>query len=83
MTRSESTPVGSRMQRRQGQEHAAPEGDQHVVDEPFAGEADEVHAPLVRPQDTAHVRVGDDEPQHHGQMSGHQQFGRPPLDERV
>ena len=65
-------------ERRQGQEHAAPKGDQHVVDEPFAGEADEIHAPLVRSQDTAHVRVGNNEPQHHGQMSGHQSAVDPP-----
>ncbi len=34
-------------ERRQRQEYAATERDQHVVDEPLAGEADEVHAALV------------------------------------
>ena len=41
----------------QAHEHPASERDQHVVDEPFAREADEVHAPLVRSDRAAHVRV--------------------------
>ena len=59
----------------QTHEHAAPERDQHVVDEPFAREADEVHAPLVRSDRAAHVRVGDDEPQHDGQMERDEGLG--------
>ena len=58
----------------QPHEHSTAEGDQHVVDEPFAGEADEVHAPLVR-SDAAHVRVGDDEPERDGQSKDDECLG--------
>ena len=61
--------------RGQSHEHAAPERDQHVVDEPFAREADEVHAPLVRSDRATHVRVGDHEPQHDGQMERDEDLG--------
>ena len=56
-------PRGLEDRRGQTHEHAAAERDQHVVDEPFAREADEVHAPLVRSERAAHVRVGDHEPE--------------------
>ncbi len=59
----------------QPHEHAAAERDQHVVDEPLAREADEVHAPLVRAERPAHVREGDDEPQHDGQMERDEHLG--------
>ena len=59
----------------QAHEHPAPERDQHVVDEPLAREADEVHAPLVRAERAAHVRVGDGEPQHDGQMERDERLG--------
>jgi hypothetical protein len=52
----------------QAEQHAATERDEDVVDEPLAGEPDEVHPPLVRPDRPAHVRHGDHEPQHDGQM---------------
>ena len=61
--------------RGQPHEHAAAERDQHVVDEPLAREADEVHASLVRAERAAHVRVRDDEPQHDGQVNRGQHLG--------
>ena len=67
-TRSARSTRGLEDQRGERQEHAAAERDQHVVDDPLAGEADEVHPPLVRPHDAAHVRVGDHEPQGDGQV---------------
>ena len=62
-------------QRGEPEQHAATERDEHVVDEPLAGEAHEVHAPLVRSERAAHVRVGDREPQHDGQMGRDEQLG--------
>ena len=59
----------------QAHEHPATERDQHVVDEPLAREADEVHAPLVRPDGAAHVRVGDREPEDDGQVDGDEDLG--------
>ena len=74
-TRSTSTPVGSRIAAVKPMSTAATERDQHVVDEPFAREADEVHAPLVRSDRAAHVRVGDREPEHDGQMERDENLG--------
>ena len=68
-------PRGFEDPRGQSHEHPAPERDQHVVDEPFAREADEVHAPLVRSDRTTHVRVGDHEPEHDGQMERDEDLG--------
>lgn len=62
-------------QRGEPDQHATAERDEHVVDDPLAGEADEVHAPLVRSDRAAHVRVGDREPQHDGQMERDEDLG--------
>ena len=59
----------------QAHEHPTSERDQHVVDEPFTREADEVHAPLVRSDRAAHVRVGNDEPEHDGQTEDDEGLG--------
>ena len=68
-------PRGFEDPRGQTHEHAAPERDQHVVDEPFAREADEVHAPIVGSERATHVWVGDHEPEHDGQMERHEDLG--------
>src|SRR4029453_3705287 len=55
----------------QGHQPAAAECHQHVVDEPLAREADEVHAPLVRSDRPAHVRERDHKPGADGQSAHH------------
>ena len=74
-----------RLEDRSGQahQHAAPERDQDVVDEPLAREADEVHPPLVRSHGAAHVRIGGHEPQHDGEMERDKDFGRRVLAPRI
>ena len=62
-------------QRREPEQHATAERNEHVVDDPLAGEADEVHPPLVRAERAAHVREGDREPEHDGQMGRDEDLG--------
>ena len=49
---------------------AAAESDQGVVDEPLAGEADEIHAPVVVPPAAAGVGEADGQPQSDRQVQG-------------
>ena len=64
-------------------QHAAAEGDEDEVDEPFAGEADEVHAPARRAPVVGHIGQTDHEPQRDRQVDAGQRPATASLGERV
>ena len=59
----------------QPDQHGAAQGDECVVDDPLAGEADEVHAAGLGSQLSPDVGDSDDEPEHDGEVDRDEGFG--------